>query len=39
MIKALSDKGIKATFIGKVTRSKRVLVFNGVELEVEESKK
>ena len=38
MIKALSGKGIKATLIGKVTRSKGILVSNGVELEVEEPK-
>jgi len=38
MIKALSGKGIKATLIGKVTRSKGILVSNGVEVEVKEPK-
>ncbi|PRR80718.1 AIR synthase family protein [Clostridium vincentii] len=36
MIKALTSNGIKATLIGKVTRSKGILVSNGVELEVKE---
>lgn len=39
MIKALRNKGIKATVIGKITGSKGILVSNGVELEVEEPKR
>lgn len=39
MIKALESKGIKATVIGKVTKSKGILISNGVELELEEPKR
>jgi len=39
MVKALKGKGIKATIIGKVTRSRGILVSNGIKLEVEEPKR
>lgn len=39
LIKMLDSEGIKASIIGKVTKSKGILLSNGVELEVEEPKR
>jgi hydrogenase expression/formation protein HypE len=39
LVKVLEEEGIKATIIGKVTKSKGILVSNGVELIVEEPKR
>ncbi|MGG7178803.1 AIR synthase family protein [Clostridium paraputrificum] len=39
LVKALNEEGIKGSVIGKVTKSKGVLVSNGVKLEVEEPKR
>lgn len=38
VISALEEEGIKATIIGKITKSRGILITNGVELEVEEPK-
>jgi hydrogenase expression/formation protein HypE len=39
LVRVLEKEGIKASIIGKVTRSKGILVSNGVELIVEEPKR